>query len=241
MTRRQTESSAMANMTRRSRVSRNHISAHIHRVAVITPMVQRGWEVGCKPFTTANKLNAVHFVFELTDPDSCEKPGQVSCRQHFLMSLEKVVCNKQDKNYIVIKLRMYTSSATVWTRARIFDDPPQNYQNITNFTLEKLRKTWRVMPWIFHGNLWIHISLIFILIFLSIYMLLGKKFLSSGLEIHSQINGNTKEIAMKILYKFHGNDAKIAWKFSRNSMEIRHWCQLNGMEFSMDLPCNMEM
>ena len=54
-----------------------------------------------------------------------------------------------------------------------------------------------------------HISLRFLLKFLSFYRLLGAKFL-----------GNSFPIPWKFCRNFNGNSVEIPWKFCRNSMEL---------------------
>ena len=64
-------------------------------------------------------------------------------------------------------------------------------------------KTWRLIPRKFYWNLWVHISLRFLLKFLSFYMFLGEK-----------LQGNK----FSIEWKFQGNFNE--WQFCRNDMEI---------------------
>ena len=73
--------------------------------------------------------------------------------------------------------------------------------------------TWRPIPWKFQGNLWVHISLRFLLKFLSFYMLLGG-------EIAGKFISNSMEIPRKFQWKFCWNSMEITQKFYGCSIEM---------------------
>ena len=97
-----------------------------------------------------------------------------------------------------------------------------------SFLYIKMRKTYRLISWKFYGIMWVHISLRFLLKFLSFYMLLGgefpPKFISNSFEVPRELSWKLSRNSMEILWKFHGNCTEVIWKFSRNGIEVLlHW------------------